>query len=155
MTLGSDAMEGEVMSTNVSARAEFLLNRMNSIASDSQLGSLLVAIDDAQAIAADEVVTASILNGAVTKAKLAAGISASLMVVLSGTFTTLGGDANEAITATGAVAGDLVLMNIKTAGGTPRSIVSAVAATNAVNVVLSGDPSTDHVLQWYVLRATS
>lgn len=73
----------------------------------------------------------------------------------AGAFTTVGGDANEAITVTGAASTDLVLINIKTAGATPRTVVSAAAATNAVNVVMSGDPSTDHVLQYFVFRAAS
>lgn len=41
------------MSTNVSARQKYLLNKMNSIANDAQLGSLVEAID----LAADGIVT--------------------------------------------------------------------------------------------------
>lgn len=99
--------------------------------------------------------TSQIAAGAVTLAKLAAGIAPSHVVKFAGTFTTLGGDAAEAITVTGAAATDIVQVMVKTAGGTPRSIVAAAAATNAINVTMSGDPSTDHVLQYVVLRAAS
>lgn len=70
-----------------------------------------------------------------------------------GTFTTAGGDASETITVTGALATDIVAVTVKTAGATPRSIVASTAAANAINVTLSGDPSTDHVLQYVVFRA--
>lgn len=99
--------------------------------------------------------SSQIAAGAVTLAKLASGIAPSHVVKFAGTFTTAGGDASEAITVTGAAATDIVQVMVKTAGATPRSIVAAAAATNAINVTLSGDPSTDHVLQYVVLRAAS
>lgn len=70
-----------------------------------------------------------------------------------GIFTTAGGDATESIPVTGVVAGDIAIVTVKTAGATPRSIVAAAATTGAITVTLSGDPSTDHVLQYIVLRA--
>ena len=96
-----------------------------------------------------------IAAGAVTLAKLASGVAPSHIVKYAGTFTTAGGDASEAITVTGAAATDIVSVTVKTAGATPRSIVAATAATNAINVTLSGDPSTDHVLQYVVFRAAA
>lgn len=99
--------------------------------------------------------SANIADSAVTLAKLASGITPSHVVKFAGTFTTLGGDASESITVTGAAATDIVMVSVKTAGGTPRSIVASTAALNAINVTLSGDPSTDHVLQYLVLRAAS
>lgn len=73
-------------------------------------------------------------------------------VVGAGLHTTAGGDATESITATGAVAGDTVLVTVNTNGATPRTVTTAIATTDAITVVLSGDPSTDHVLNWVVLR---
>lgn len=90
----------------------------------------------------------------VVKAMLASGVSASHIVKFAGTFTTAGGDASETITVTGALGTDIVVVSVKTAGVTPRSIVAAAAGTDAIAVTLSGDPSTDHVLQYAVLRAT-
>lgn len=97
----------------------------------------------------------SLPAGSITLAELSSGIAPSHVVKYAGTFTTLGGDASETITVTGAAATDIVMVTVKTAGGTPRSIVAAAAATNAVNVTMSGDPSTDHVLQYVVLRAAA
>lgn len=81
-----------------------------------------------------------------------AGVS-SHNIIAGGTFNTVGGDASESIAVSGALATDLVMVTVKTAGAVPRSIVAATAAANAITVTLSGDPSTDHVLQYQVLRA--
>lgn len=113
------------MSTNVSARALYLLNKMNSIASDVQLGTVLSNMD----------------------------VTRSHVVKYAGSFTTVGGDAAESISVSGVVATDIVQVSVKTAGATPRSIVAAAAGTNAIAVTMSGDPSTDHVLHYVVLRA--
>lgn len=99
--------------------------------------------------------SAQLAAGSVTLAKLATGVSPSHVVKYAGTFTTLGGDASESITVAGAAATDIVAVTVKTVGATPRSIVASAAALNAINVTLSGDPSTDHVLQYVVLRAAS
>lgn len=74
-------------------------------------------------------------------------------IIASGQFTTAGGDATETITATGAVATDVAIVTLHTAGATPRTVDSAVAATDAITVTLSGDPSTDHVLNYVLVRA--
>jgi len=73
-------------------------------------------------------------------------------VAAAGTFTTAGGDANESIPVTGAASGDIAIVTVKTNGSTPRTVVTASVTTNAITVVLSGDPSTDHVLQYVVIR---
>ena len=109
----------------------------------------------AAGLATDSVETAKILNANVTKAKLAAGISGSHMIVAAGTHTTVGGDANETITATGALGTDTCQVSVKTKGGTPRTMVAAAAGTDNITLEMSGDPSNDHVLQWCVIRATS
>lgn len=93
--------------------------------------------------------------GSVTLAQLAPGVAPSHVVKYAGTFTTAGGDASETITVTGAAATDIVCVTIKTKGASPVSIAAATAATNAINVTMSADPSTDHVLQYVVLRAAT
>ncbi len=76
-------------------------------------------------------------------------------IVAAGTFTTAGGDATESITAAGVVTSDIAIVTVLTAGATPRSIVAADAGSGAISVTLSGDPSTDHVLQYLVIRAVA
>ena len=73
-------------------------------------------------------------------------------IVAAGNFTTAGGDATESITAAAVAVGDLVLVQVKTKGATPRYVAAAVAAAGAITVTLSGDPSTDHVLSYLALR---
>lgn len=74
-------------------------------------------------------------------------------VLAAGTHTSVGGDATESISVSGAASSDIAIVVLKTAGATPRTITTAAAATNAITVVMSGDPSTDHVLSYVVLRA--
>jgi hypothetical protein len=94
-------------------------------------------------------------SGSVTLAKLASGVSPSHVVKYAGSFTTAGGDAAESISVSGVTGTDIAIVSVKTAGGTPRSIVAAAAGTDAIDVTMSGDPSTDHVLHYVVYRAAS
>lgn len=77
----------------------------------------------------------------------------SVNVIATGLFTTAGGDATESITVTGALATDTAIVTVNTEGGTPRTVTKAVATTDAITVTLSGDPSTDHVLNYVLLRS--
>lgn len=72
--------------------------------------------------------------------------------VASGVYTTAGGDATESITVSDCASGDIAIVTVKTAGATPRSVVAAAAGSAAITVTMSDDPSTDHVLQYVVLR---
>lgn len=69
-----------------------------------------------------------------------------------GTFTTAGGDASESITVTDMVSTDTALVWVQKAGATPRTVNSWTSGTGAIAVTLSGDPSTDHVLGYIVVR---
>ena len=75
-------------------------------------------------------------------------------VVTGGTFTTAGGDDTETITDSIIEAADLVIVMLKTEGSTPRTVDAASANAGSITVTLSGDPSTDHVLQYVALRTT-
>lgn len=88
-------------------------------------------------------------------ANLATAVAPSHVVKFAGTKTTVGGAASEDFTITGVAATDLVFLEMKTLGGTPRTILTSVTATNKITVVFSGDPSSDHVFYYQVLRATS
>lgn len=94
-------------------------------------------------------------SGSVTLAKLASGVTPSHVVKYAGTFTTAGGDASETISVPGVAATDIVAVTVKMAGVSPESIVAAAANTDQIDVTMSGDPSTDHVLQYVVFRAAS
>jgi hypothetical protein len=79
----------------------------------------------------------------------------SHVVKFAGKHTTAGGSASEAITVTGVEATDLVFVVLETAGNTPRTILTSKATANTITVVFSGDPSTDHIVSYQVLRATA
>lgn len=109
----------------IPAKDQYNLNNMNSRASEAQLG---------------------------TKLEEAHG---SHQILAAGQFTTAGGDVNEAITISGLLATDVVLVSIETKGATPVTLVQSTAAAGQINVELSADPSTDHVLSYMALRAHS
>lgn len=74
----------------------------------------------------------------------------SLVVKASGKFTTVGGDATESIPLTGLATTDVCQVTLHTAGAVPVTILTSACAANAITVVLSADPSNDHVLQYTV-----
>lgn len=77
-------------------------------------------------------------------------------LVLVGEYTTAGGGAAEAATITGAVAGDMVIATLKTAGATPRTIVtSEITDDDEVTFTFSGDPADDHVVTYAIYRAAA
>ena len=99
--------------------------------------------------------SSQIAAGAVTLSKLAAGVAPSHIAKAAGSFTTLAGSASQTIPISGCLASDIAIVTMKTPGATPRTVLSAVAAAGQINVVMSGDPSTDHVLNYVLLRAAS
>lgn len=156
---------------SISSEIKYRLNRLfGQTPADVQLGTLIegaYTIDDnavtASKIAAGAVVEAKIGAlavtsgkigaGAVTKAKLAAGISGNFILIDAGNFTTAGGDANESITSANCLGTDIAIVNVRTPGAVARTIVSATPGAGSIAVVMSDDPSTDHVLSYIVLRA--
>ena len=93
--------------------------------------------------------------GGVTLANLAAGITPSHIVTYAGKHTTTGGSATEAFTVTGVAATDIVFAQIQTVGAIPRTLTTAAPTLNTVTLVFSGDPSTDHVISYQVLKAAA
>jgi hypothetical protein len=112
-----------------------------------KIGSLIyVVASDAKAFL---IVTA--ISPDVTVTEFAA--SSAGIFVAQGIHTTLGGASAEDITIPGVVATDTVVVTLHTAGSTPRTIASAKSATGKITVTFSGDPSTDHKVNYVVTRA--
>lgn len=103
----------------------------------------------------DEIGSGQIQDDAISLEHLDAGITPSHIVVFAGEFTTAGGDADETIPVVGLLDTDLVVVTMQTAGASPVTIVDAAAAADQINVDMSGDPSTDHVLTYVAYRAAA
>lgn len=123
----------------------FVGNASNVVADVAVSGALTMDNTGAFTIAA----------GGVLLASLATGVKPSHIVKFAANQATTGGSATLAVTVTGVAATDIVLATIKTVGGTPRTIVSVAATLNTITFVFSGDPSTDHVVAYQVLRAAA
>lgn len=80
------------------------------------------------------------------------GGNPAYIVKFAGKRTTTGGSATEAFTVTGVLSTDIVLATLQTAGGTPRTLLTSAPTTNTITLVFSGDPSTDHIVSYEVLR---
>lgn len=94
-------------------------------------------------------------NNQVSIEHLDSGIAPAYFVAYAGSHTTAGGDAAEVISVVGATATDLAFVQLHTEGSSPVTVDAAAAATDAINVTMSADPSTDHVLKYMVLRVAS
>lgn len=79
----------------------------------------------------------------------------ALLPILAGTHTTAGGDASETITVEGVTSADYALVYISAPGATPRTLNGYVTDNGSINVTMSGDPSTDHVLSYVVFRTSA
>lgn len=75
-------------------------------------------------------------------------------VITAGTHTTAGGDASETIVDEIVESTDIVMVGIKTEGSSPVTCDAFAAGSGQITVTMSGDPSTDHVLQYVVFRRT-
>lgn len=85
----------------------------------------------------------------------AAGVVQSHIIIAAGSFTTAGGDANETITIAGALETDVCHVTLNDRGASPVTILDAQAASGQINVVMSADPSTDHILDYTLVRAVT
>lgn len=112
-------------------------------------GTLLYIQDSADVVALVKV----IVTGTTLTTDVITQSGSAAQIIFAGIHTTAGGAAAEDITLTGALATDVVVVTLHTAGATPRTIASAVTATDKATVTFSGDPSTDHLVNYIVTRA--
>lgn len=98
-------------------------------------------------------VTDAANNKALVKLDGGKGLEQGFYVFAAGEFTTAGGDTDETITVSGALATDLCIVTMQTAGAVPVTIIDASVSAGQIDVDMSADPSTDHVLTYLVLRA--
>jgi len=91
-------------------------------------------------------------NEAKLAEKILSGLGTLPSIVASANFTTLGGAAAEAITIAGLLSTDIAIVTVRVIGATPRIVTKAVTTANTLTVTFAGDPSTDHVISYLVLR---
>lgn len=74
-------------------------------------------------------------------------------ILSTGLFTTASGSATQTITVVGATVNDIPIVSINTVGLTPRTITSVkISSSNTLTFVMSGDPSSDHIINYVVFR---
>lgn len=161
--------DGIVTNVKVNAAAAIDFSKLAALTSANVLVGSATNVPTAVAVSGDialsdagvtlinnnAVTSIKIVDANVTKAKLAAGINASHMVVYAGEHTTVGGAAAEAISVAGVLATDLVFVQLKAQGAAPQTVLIAVPTADTVTVTFSADPSNDHIVYYQVVRATS
>lgn len=99
--------------------------------------------------------TSNLVNGAVTLAKLAAGVAPEAVIKYSAQYTTTGGAAAEAITVTGALATDLAFVQVVDNGTSNVTVLQAVVTLNTLTVTFSADPGAGAIINYQLIRAAS
>jgi hypothetical protein len=111
------------------------------------------------AMSGDATIVASgaltIANSAVTKAKLAAGVKASHMVVYAAANVASVSGAANVVSVPGVLATDAVFIQLRAVGAAPATVLTALPAADQITVTFSADPSTDHAFDYQVIRATT
>lgn len=151
VTTGSaiTSLTGDVTAAGPGAAAATIASGAVSVSKLASNAVTTVKILDAN------VTTPKIADANVTLAKLATGIAPSHIVKFAGKHTTTGGSATEAFTVAGVAATDIVIATIQREGGTPQTLLSSAPTTNTITLIFSGDPSTDHIVSYQVLRAAA
>lgn len=137
--------------------AHIFVGSGSNVATDVAMsGDATMANTGALTIANDAVTTAKILAANVTLAKLAAGITPSHVIKFANQVTTVGGAAAEAFTVTGAVAAtDRAFVQVVDNGTANVTVLQAVVTTNTLTVTFSGNPGSDTVINYQIIRAAS
>jgi len=146
--LGDDSVTSAKIATDAVGASEIAANAV---------GTSEIATDGVGAaeIAAGAVGTSEIADGTVALDDLVSTVRPIQHTVVAGLFTTLGGDATEVISNVVINAGDTALVLVQKAGGTPRTVDSVVVTDDTLTITMSGDPSTDHKLAYFVFRAAA
>jgi len=111
-------------------------------------------VGDLISIKASDASDIVVVTSVTTNIEVASYNAAAVVPLYAGEHTTVGGAAAEAITVTGVLDTDLVLVTLHTEGATPRTILTAAAtAADTITVTFSGDPAADHVVTYVVYRA--
>lgn len=129
----------------VQTRFEALESGSTPVALDNRI----TAIENDVATAQGDITTA---EGKITTLETFSSLS-NFVVFAAGNFTTVGGDANESITVANMLGTDTCIVNVRTPGAAAKTIVSVTPGAGAIAVVMSNDPSNDHILSYLVLRA--
>ncbi len=140
----------------ITSQGDLIVGNMSGSPARLALGSSgLPLVAGASTVSYAALGSAALGAGSVLLAALGSGIAPSHIVKFAGKHTTTGGSASEAFTVSGVLSSDIVFVTLQAQGVTPRTVLTAAPTSNTITVVFSGDPSSDHVVSYQVLRAAS
>lgn len=161
---------GVIVNADISASAAIAFSKLAALASGNILvgsagtvptsvamsGDATLIASGALTIAANAITTAKILDANVTLGKLAAGITPAAVIKFMGQPTSVGGNATEAFTVTGAVgATDRAFVEVVNNGTGNVTVLQAVVTDNTLTITFSADPQADTVFNYQLIRAAA
>lgn len=151
---------GVIVNTDISASAAIAYSKLAALPSAQILVGSAGNVATAVAMSGDATIIASgaltIGAGAVTLSKLASGVAPAGVVKYMGQPTTVGGNATEAFSVSGALAAsDRAFVQIVDNGTNNVTVLQAVVTNNTLTITFSGDPGNDAVFNYQLLRAAS
>ncbi len=160
---------GAITNAKVSATAAIAFSKLATLATGHILagnagvvtdvtlgGDATIGATGTLTIASSAITTSKIAAANITLALLSAGITPAAVIKFASQYTTVGGAAAEAITVTGAVAAtDRAFVQLVAPGSNTVSVVQAVVTTNTLTVTFSGNPGSDAIINYQIIRAAS
>lgn len=161
---------GVIVNSDINASAAIAFSKLAALTSGNILvgsagnvptsvamsGDATIIASGALTIANNAITTVKILDANVTLGKLSSGITPAAVIKFFNQYTTTGGAAAEAITVTGAVAAtDRAFVQVVSQGTNTVTVLKAVVTTNTLTVTFSGDPGSDAIINYQLIRAAS
>ncbi len=151
---------GVIVNADINASAAIAFSKLASLTSGQLLVGSAGNVPTAVAMSGDATIIASgaltIASGAVTLAKLAAGVAPQSIIKFASQVTSVGGNATEAFTVTGAVAAtDRAFIQVVNNGTGNVTVLEAVVTTDTLTVTFSADPQNDTVINYQLIRAAA
>jgi trimeric autotransporter adhesin len=151
---------GVIVNADINAAAAIAFSKLAALSSANILvgsaGNVATSVAMSGDVAISNAGVTTIQDSAVTLLKLDSGISPSHVIKFGGQRTSVGGNATEAFTVTGAVAAtDLAFVQIVNNGTGNVTALQAVVTNNTLTVTFSADPQNDTVFNYQLIRAAS
>lgn len=151
---------GVIVNADINAAAAIDFSKLAALTSGHILVGSAGNVATSVAMSGDATIVASgaltIGAGAITLAKLAAGVAPQSIIKFAAQYTTTGGAAAEAITVTGAAAAtDYAFVQVVSQGTNTVTVLKAVVTDNTLTVTFSADPGNDAIINYQIIRAAS
>ena len=151
---------GAIVNADVNAAAAIAFSKLAALPSAQLLvgsaGNVATSVAMTGDVTIDNAGATTIGAGVIDLAMLSAGITPAAVISFFGQLTTVGGNATEAFTVTGALAAsDRAFVQIVDNGTANVAALEAVVTNDTLTVTFSADPGNDTVFNYQLIRAAA